>query len=1253
MSYHYEALNAQKFQKFAEALILAKHPDTQCLPVGQPDGGRDAFFFDPASTDNGFVVFQVKYSLHPSNKEERTVIEELIKSEQDKVRELISRGATHYYLVTNVQGTAHLGSGSIDKSNALLSERFGIQSQVWWRDDLDGHLDNALDVKWSYPEVIHASDLIPLLLQLLGKSDETQSDLALNRYIASQYEADREVKFKQVDLKRALTDLFVDLPMGQKLHEEEREGGRRPPRSNVSELLENYMRRLEIDDEFRDNGERPFAHWSWGLAASFLLQLPLITGVSRFVLEGAPGQGKSTVTQYLCQVHRLRMLKRQSELTKVHDEHTAGPLRVPFRVDLRHYATWVTGEHPFAQPGEEPEPVRGPRSLESFLAMQVAWFGSTEFTQSDLLRVLEHSHSVIVLDGFDEVAETSIRARLVEEICNATGRLSVHARSVQIVVTSRPAAFANSPGFPEDDWIHLELRDLRRNNIEAYKDKWIVAQRLNDEERAMVSSTLAEKLSQPHLRDLARNPMQLSILLHLIHVQGPALPDKRTRLYEKYMELFFNREAEKSNVVRDHRELIISIHGVLAWVLQTEAEKGGSGSIEKDRLHTEIKKFLQKDGHDPNLADRLLTGAFERVGALVSRAQGKFEFEVQPLREYFAAQHLYVTSPYSPPGESQSGTRPERFDALARSLYWTNVARFFCGFYDVGELGTLVSGLIQFGDEDGYCLVNQPRRLALMLLSDHVFGQLPKEMNRLIRYVIQEPAFYRLAVQGMLQRSLDMELPETAGRSILFQDCVELLNDATDPTRQRILRQVMTANADADELKTTWQKRFREGLMDCDPLREAMDFGIIRRFTPQEIKLLAADNVDLRLRWLAQTGHHQEIAQDAELHKAACTAFFDGQLAFPRRPHPQEPTTYLEVLTMLLNVHSIAEIFSSSPGRPATQVLLERGFGGKNLLDQDQSEKSSNPNTDPLLSFVRSATALFKSDVGEWQTQLKPWSTLVNAGIEVAPAGSLFAQIAVISTVCETATNSPIWHPDGFALTNGIVERLGFARSRGNNAQWWREQLGHLRSDTTVVCLTVLLSWCEPRVLFELKPLFEPIVNELDEEQWSRLYYFVMSVAQAANDRRPPLNRSWFRDAGVLSPRVALAIISRVEARTEKRVLSRRLFADYEGTDRRILRSAATYELGLPEQTDVDWEFVSRLSRFARKSDLTILLPTPRSQFLDVPEHIATSVLGDSHNHCNQFVAICERAQGLRVAEAAPKVSTVAAKDKWFPVQAP
>ena len=58
MDYHYETLNGQSFQKLCQALIVAQNPNTQCLPVGQPDGGRDAFFFHAEPDQAKFAVFQ-------------------------------------------------------------------------------------------------------------------------------------------------------------------------------------------------------------------------------------------------------------------------------------------------------------------------------------------------------------------------------------------------------------------------------------------------------------------------------------------------------------------------------------------------------------------------------------------------------------------------------------------------------------------------------------------------------------------------------------------------------------------------------------------------------------------------------------------------------------------------------------------------------------------------------------------------------------------------------------------------------------------------------------------------------------------------------------------------------------------------------------------------------------------------------------------------------------------------------------------
>ena len=42
MNYPLENLDPERFQHFCQALLVREHPQLQCFPVAQPDGGRDA-----------------------------------------------------------------------------------------------------------------------------------------------------------------------------------------------------------------------------------------------------------------------------------------------------------------------------------------------------------------------------------------------------------------------------------------------------------------------------------------------------------------------------------------------------------------------------------------------------------------------------------------------------------------------------------------------------------------------------------------------------------------------------------------------------------------------------------------------------------------------------------------------------------------------------------------------------------------------------------------------------------------------------------------------------------------------------------------------------------------------------------------------------------------------------------------------------------------------------------------------------------
>ena len=888
------------------------------------------------------------------------------------------------------------------------------------------------------------------------------------------------------------------------------------------------------------------------------------------------------------------------------------------------------------------------------MAAQVSWMGGAgAVTEEELLGFLEQSHCVLVLDGLDEVADITTRTRLVEEIREALARFEAHVLSLQVVVTSRPAAFANSPGFPEDEWIHVELEDLGRGNIEAYKEKWTVAQELEEREREMVSATLETKLEQPHLRDLARNPMQLAILLHLIHVLGVALPEKRTTLYEEYMKLFFNREAEKSEIVQNRRELIMSIHGVLAWELQTQAEQGlGSGSLTKDALRAYVRRYLESEEYDLHLVDPLLRGSVERVGALVSRLEGTYEFEVQPLREYFAARYLYTTAPYSPAGRPRRGTLPDRFSALIRSSYWTNVTRFFCGFFDVGELGTLVDGLVHVEEEDGFRFINQPRRIAMMLLSDHVFAQSPKTMRRLIGHVTSEPGFQRLTASETPFGIPDMALPETAGRKILYDICLQKLEQCDDSERRRMLREVMRVNANRDVLVSVWKRRFRDGVMNSDPLQEALDFEILDQFSTEEIERATNHDLNTRMRWLTYTGKYEQIIEDQDLHEIACREFFDGRIAFFRPPNYSDGRTHLDVLSVLLTPHGLASMCTSKSDERAASVVIGNLFGiGAHELVYDGRGDDGEAVNGLVGQFTNFVQEHMNSDVSDWNDRLDRWSTHVDKGLEVAPSGALFEQIAAIATVVDAGEEAGAWRDDGFCLSKGLVERLYYARGMAGDTAWWKCKLAETDGPAMMLLLAMLFSWAKSEVLRRLSSVYTPIVDGVDESSWERLYALVRCIRWASESRSEPLCHTWFGDDVAMSPRLASALIGRVRDADARRMASRKVFGAYAGEDRWILQQAADFELSAVDgaPSDVDWEYIGRLSKLARKAELPYLFSVswPQHEW-KIREDVSEAVLGRCETHCGQLVSLCERSYRAGVAERIDTVSKIAAMEGWF-----
>ena len=710
--YRYEDLDDKSFQRLCAALLVHLDQTIQVPPLGQSDGGFDGYRRKPGSRLK-LVGHQVKWTASPHRvKNPVTWVTSTLEGERANLVRMSSEGTGAYLLITNVPSTAVPKTGRMDQVDAAISrigKEVGLAIYVWWRSDLDARLDSApAELKFEYPNMLVGSDAMRALIAdaFDAKHLKTQRSL-LQAATRTQWSSDSTVGFRQGKLEGVpIEDLFVDVTA---------------------------TRRYDLARSTRGNG------------AEGALELLTSASAPRLtMIFGAPGQGKSTLLQMLCQKHRTQFLERTGPTDQsTGDVDRGDPPKVAFKVVLRDFAVWLSGFDPL-EVTEKKRPQGSTDSIESFVAhVMHRDSGGLTCRVEDVVEIAGRFPSLFAFDGLDEVADTRIRERAVTEINSFNVRSSSWESQPQLVVTSRPS-FSSLPEPSNDIFINFNLDPLSEKLRIDYLRRWSRSQELSSKDRHEVERIFRERSGEEHVRELATNPMQLTILLDLIHQRGDSVPQRRTKLYEDYLQSFLDREASKSATVKQYKDELQAITAFLGWHLQSSAEsEAGNGRESRQKLIRLTKMFLVDNGQEKlvSIADELFTAVIERVWVLTSRVTGSFEFDVQAIREFFAAKYVFERAPV---GREGGADIFERFMQVVNRPYWANTARFMAGMFRFGEKAHLADNLIE-----GLTINSTlfwPRRLSATLLRDGVFDDQPAPRRRLT-----EAASDRLGVRLALR----------------------------------------------------------------------------------------------------------------------------------------------------------------------------------------------------------------------------------------------------------------------------------------------------------------------------------------------------------------------------------------------------------------------------------------------------------------------------------------------------------------------
>ena len=337
------------------------------------------------------------------------------------------------------------------------------------------------------------------------------------------------------------------------------------------------------------------------------------------VILGGPGVGKSAL---------IRFLARAGALDRLGWSGYTIPVVLPLAAfaDARQKDRALTLRNYLNRRMEE----RGGRALRNAIDNSLA-----------------EGQALILLDGIDEVPESSARASVVRAVDRS---LSDHA-SNRIVITSRPMGYIRVAG----EIRHFILPDFSQGQVDEFVLRW---QRAQERTRRPAAPDLqtAEKQARemldeirrnPKVAELATNPLIL-VIVSLIRREGRRLPDKRVQLYQRAVETLmetWNQFRSLSDQVIGGQTLpvdrLIRVWGAIAsWSRAARP----TGVMHRGELRRELVTILTQmefDEENPEAtADGYLEAASRNAGILEERGTDIFAFWHPTFEEYLAGVDL-------------------------------------------------------------------------------------------------------------------------------------------------------------------------------------------------------------------------------------------------------------------------------------------------------------------------------------------------------------------------------------------------------------------------------------------------------------------------------------------------------------------------------------------------------------------------------------------------------------------------------------
>jgi hypothetical protein len=777
-NYNLHGLDPRTFQQMVQALAIAEIGSGVIVYGDGPDGGRDASFRGkvnyPSEADpwDGYIDIQAKFcvkpKLHPQKdgdwvcKQIRADLDKFVQEDSEsspsddaspKSTRRKLEVPEYYLLVTSIDLTPFPEAGTDARVRALLkdyAETLGFKDyDVWGGGKIQRLLDKHRDIAIAYAAFITVGDVLEKMHEYLDNlspdfedvmSDYLQAELASAEHYACLKEAGSDTQ-EHPRLAQVFIDLRVDEEPASdppddetELSDGEAEDTDELPDGFVADVLR--VGALRLDRKSIEERDRVYSD----------IGLLDLSQSGRFVVIGGPGQGKSTLCQYVCQLYRAAILNdRPNELICPEAQEALDAIlkrcevdgvllptarRFPIRIELREFADSLAKEEC--------------DSLLDYVAKIINKCSVKSIVQDHLHTWLKNYPWLIVLDGLDEVPATGNRDDVMESLRHFSGHCATRGADVLTLATSRPQGYGDA--FKSSIYFHRYLMPLSTKRALHYADLLVEACHPNcDDTRKNILERLKRAAARPTSERLMRSPLQVTILAVLAELSGE-LPDARWQLFKDYYQTIYRRETQRrlnhSSALSEYENEITQLHQNVGLKLHTINEKAGESgatlAIEAFKEMVTSSLAARFDGEEKEnlqrVAKQINDAALERLVFLVSPLGDNIGFEIRSFQEFMAARALT---------DGSDKDTLNRLAAIAPFPFWRNVFLFAAGRC-VRDRKHLLEDIIQIcktlntdKNTPGMSTTLVGSRLALDMLEDGTFRTQPKYLRALTDYALK------------------------------------------------------------------------------------------------------------------------------------------------------------------------------------------------------------------------------------------------------------------------------------------------------------------------------------------------------------------------------------------------------------------------------------------------------------------------------------------------------------------------------------